>query len=128
MQNPNTAVESYRQYTRGDALRDGLLIDLTDSPQAPRAKLRLPTAITKAAWDRYIEYPVGPFAKFRVWDILWMASLAIRQSDHHRQVSYFRIPLRDLEGARLPTSASLKAVYGSDEQGGRVVTIMLPEE
>ena len=44
-------------YTRADALRDGVLIDV--SAVAREAGIRYPVALTRAAWGRCVAVPPG---------------------------------------------------------------------
>jgi len=45
------------RYTRADALRDGVLIDV--SATAREAGIRCPVALTAAVWERCIAVPPG---------------------------------------------------------------------
>jgi hypothetical protein len=61
-------------YTRADALRDGVLIDV--SPAAREAGIRYPVALTRAAWQRCVKVPRGvpcQDEEGRLWDVLWGA-------------------------------------------------------
>jgi hypothetical protein len=61
-------------YTRADALRDGVLIDV--SPTAREAGIRYPVALTRAAWGRCVAVPPGVLCQDesgRLWDVLWSA-------------------------------------------------------
>jgi hypothetical protein len=62
-------------YTRADALRDGVLVDV--SATAREAGLRHPVALTRAAWERCVTVPPGVLCQDeagRLWDVLWRAT------------------------------------------------------
>jgi hypothetical protein len=59
------------RYTRADALRDGVLIDV--SPTAREAGIRYPVALTRAAWERCVAVPPGVACQDeagRLWDVV----------------------------------------------------------
>ena len=61
-------------YTRADALRDGVLIDV--SAVAREAGIRYPVALTQAVWERCVAVPPGVRCQDeagRLWDVLWRA-------------------------------------------------------
>ena len=69
------------RYTRADALRDGVLIDVTAT--ATEAGIRWPVALTGAAWERCVTVPAGVLCQDeagRLWDVLTMLRFAIRGS------------------------------------------------
>jgi hypothetical protein len=60
-------------YTRADALRDGVLIDV--SATAGEAGIRYPVALTRAAWERCVAVPPGVARQDeagRLWDVVWL--------------------------------------------------------
>jgi hypothetical protein len=62
------------RYTRADALREGVLIDV--SPVAREAGIRHPVALTRAVWQRCVAVPPGVLCQDeagRLWDVLWSA-------------------------------------------------------
>lgn len=103
-------------YTRAQALDDGVLVDV--STVAREAGFRYPVAITQA-----LEAVIASQGEYngRLWDVLWMASLAARRGSE--QITFSLI---------LPyhraTMATLKMVCGPGDEGEPVITIMLPEE
>src|SRR5947209_15175776 len=113
------------RYTRADALRDGTLVDVTDT--AREAGIRFPTALTRAVWGRYVEVPPGVEAQDeagRLWDVVWMLRLALAGAagDTVRYRLYVR------NDNRRPKPVSLKAVCGPGDQGEPVITVMLPDD
>ena len=106
-------------YTRAQALEDGALIDVTET--AREAGFRVSVAVTAALWadieaippsKRGIQDVAG-----RLWDVLWMARLAVRRGGS--ETTYRMI----LHIGR--TSAyHVKMISGPGDQGEHVLTLM----
>lgn len=121
-------------YTRAQAIDDGVLIDVGDMAQ--EAGFKLPVAMTVAAWADCVDWSeddserqVHQDQSGRLWDVLFMASHAIRT--HTGQASrlpftLYRVP-RD-GCARKSELAQLKVVIGPGDRGEPVITILLPNE
>jgi hypothetical protein len=117
------------RYTRADAIRDGVLIDVT--PTAREAGFRFPVAMTSAAWARCVEVPPGVLCqdeRGRLWDVLVMLHFAIRRQSRDGRVLLFALHVRNDNRDRIPPVVRLKAVSGPDDQGEPALTVMLPEE
>ena len=113
-------------YSRAEALADGVLVDVTST--AREAGFRIPVALTRAAWESYVTVPPKVVAQDepgRLWDILWMASLAARRNRDAGEV-HFTVSVRN--DNRQPRPRRLKCVVGSGGEGEAVITILLPEE
>jgi hypothetical protein len=113
-------------YSRAEALEDGVLVDVTS--MAREAGFRIPVALTRAVWESYVTVPPKVIAQDepgRLWDILWMASLAARCNRNASEVR-FTVSIRN--DNRQPRPRRLKAVVGSGDGGEAVITILLPEE
>ena len=116
------------RYTRADALRDGVLIDV--SAVAREAGIRYPVALTRAVWDRYVRVPAGVICQGepgRLWDVAWMLRCAIRRCDGGPVVR-FGVHVRNDNRAGTPPLVRLKAVCGRGDQGEPVLTVMRPDE
>ncbi|KAF0246614.1 MAG: Uncharacterized protein FD167_3445 [bacterium] len=81
--NQHTELPIIHLYTRGQAITDGVLIDVErEFPGfSSQAGFKFPVALTARAFNRYVE--LNPFAKGedkkgRMWDILWMLMLKIK--------------------------------------------------
>ncbi len=134
--NPLTELfgEVIYRYTRAQALEDGVLVDVSNT--AREAGFRWPVALSCAAWEECVAWsdedslrqtdqdPAG-----RLWDVLWMAYVAIRQAPAGGSELQFKLYCVPRGGkatkARLTT---LKLVCGPGDEGEPVVTIMLPTE
>jgi hypothetical protein len=116
------------RYTRADALRDGVLIDM--SATAREAGFKYPFALTAAAWAKVVAIPpgvVGQDEAGRLWDVLWMLRVAVARGPGGAVVP-FALHVRNDNRERTPPLVQLKAVCGPGDQGEPVVTVMLPEE
>ncbi len=121
-------------YTRAQAIDDGVLIDTTE--MARDAGFKWSVALTAAAWadcvawsDADNERQVYQDQSGRLWDVLFMASFAVRTANNaNRQLQFDlqRIP----RNGRSTTSQrlTLKLILGPGDGGEPVITIMLPGE
>jgi hypothetical protein len=114
-------------YTRADALRDGVLLDV--STTAREAGIRWPVALTCAAWERCVTVPTGVECQDeagRLWDVLWMLRCAIGRSDGCE--IRFAVHVRNDNREGIPRLVQLKALSGPGDEGEPVITVMLPDE
>ena len=120
-------------YTRAQAIEDGVLVDVSET--AKEAGFVYPVAMTSAAWADCVEWgdedtkrqvPQDEFG--RLWDVLWMAKIAVRQGSGGTQLLYplHRVP-RGGKGHK-PQLTHLKLVCGPGDTPEPVITIMLPDE
>lgn len=123
---PYTGFEVISAYSRGEAISDGFLIDV--SSVAKEAGITFPIAVTNSVWKKYVTVPegvIGQDEQGRLWDILWMLKNAILQSKDSKELSY---GLYVRNNNRNPKFVYLKAVCGPGDNGEPVITVMLPEE
>jgi hypothetical protein len=116
------------RYTRADAIRDGILIDVTTV--ASEAGIRFPVALTAAAWAKCITVPPGVECQDeagRLWDVVWLLRCAIRGSGAARELA-FGVHVRADNRDRTPPLVRLKAVCGPGDGGETVITVMMPDE
>ncbi|MCU7829549.1 MAG: hypothetical protein KZQ85_10825 [Candidatus Thiodiazotropha sp. (ex Myrtea sp. 'scaly one' KF741663)] len=121
-------------YSRAQAIEDGYLVDVTET--AKEAGFIWPVALTRAAWEDCVEWcerdskrQTNQDISGRLWDVVWMASFAIRSSKGgscHLLYELFRVPRGGRK--RKPRRTTLKMVTGPGENGEPVVTILLPNE
>ncbi len=121
-------------YTRAQAIEDSVLIDATE--MAKEAGFKWHVAVTAAAWadcvawsDADNERQAYQDQSGRLWDVLFMASYAIRTAKNRDQqlpFDLYRMPRngRATKSQRL----TLKLILGPGDDGEPVITIMLPEE
>ncbi len=121
-------------YTRAQALEDGVLID--PGIMAAEAGFRWPVAITADAWADCVAWAEDDSAKQihqdqagRLWDVLFMASHAVRTSKEPGDrilFQLFRVP-RDGETTKAEL-VTLRMIVGPGDSGEPVITILLPHE
>lgn len=114
-------------YSRGEAIADGVLIDVTKT--AKEAGFRYPVAMTSAAWATCVEVPQGVQCQDetdRLWDVLTMLRHASRGAGGGESTILFDVLV--LNDRTCPKPVRLKAVCGPDDDLSPCVTIMLPEE
>lgn len=121
-------------YTRAQAIADGMLVDV--SKTAKEAGFRWPVALTHAAWEECVAWDDKDSKRQtyqdqsgRLWDVVWMAFVAIRVAPAGGSELCFKLNRVPRGGratrARLTT---LKLVCGPGDDGDPVITIMLPTE
>jgi hypothetical protein len=116
------------RYTRADALRDGVLVDV--SATAREAGIRWPVALTRAVWERCVAVPSGVACQDeagRLWDVVWLLRCAIARRPAGNVVP-FALHVRNDNREGTPPLVRLKAVCGPGDQGEPVITVMLPDE
>lgn len=135
-------------YTRAQAIEDGVLVDVSDV--AKEAGFKLPVAITRAVWARYVEVPAGLQMRGqsvvgRLWDVLFLLHAAIqRESGNTSEIHYqLLVAMPDVgdwqpnealpeKGTGLTRSThrlvTLKALCGPGDNLEPVVTILLPNK
>jgi hypothetical protein len=114
------------QVTRGDLLRDGILVDASNL--AAEAGFKFPVAVSRTVWDAYVEVPPGVTGQDetgRLWDILRMLKIAIRRSTASDTI-HFCVCVRN-DDCR-PRPVRLKAICGPGDTAEPVITILLLEE
>ncbi len=120
-------------YTRAQAIADGNLIDVTET--AREAGFRVPVAITAAAWADCVAWSAQDNRRQttqdeagRLWDVLWMASLAARGAGGAQQLLFalYRIQ-RGGRGVR-PARTKLRLIIGPGDDAAAVITILMHNE
>ena len=126
------------QYTRLNALRDGVLVELP-ADLCREAGVVVPVAVTSDVWHLIdpgnLDQMPGQSITGRTWDLLWTFANAARSSSgrHRSTVAYRCIFLTCREamgGTEITehTTVTLRAVCGPGDRGEPVITIMLPWE
>ncbi|MBP2147275.1 hypothetical protein J2129_002788 [Methanofollis sp. W23] len=128
-----TEVDLISIYTREDAIRDGLLVDVSEMGR--EAGFRIPVAVTRKLWDEYIvpdprSVPYGQSVDGRLWDTLWMSHLAARCRPDTDRVQYsvqYKVIYIMKTAQRRGITLEMR-VGAADPQGRPCITIMLPGE
>ena len=117
------------QYTRQQAIEDGVLVDLTE--WARETGFTIPVACTATVWNGFVVPPehlreLGQSERGRAHDLLWMLFLSIRRCrDNTDQLSYQVVFLQDHDRHETVT---FKSICGPGDQAEPVVTVMMPDE
>lgn len=127
--NPFADAEVIHSYTRAEAIADGVLVEL-DPAVCHEAGFRYPVAMTAASYAKVVA--MTPAAERacndvagRLWDVLWMASVAVRRARSSSMVEF------KLYAVTVRTRASLVTLCitcGPGDRGEPVLTIGFPGE
>jgi hypothetical protein len=121
-------------YTRAQAIEDGVLIDV--SAIAKDAGFKWPVAMTSTAWADCVAWTdddsvqqVHQDQSGRLWDVVFMASHAIRTSRSSGDRLLFQLYRVPRDGySTEAVLVTLKLIVGPGDTGQPVMTIMLPYE
>jgi hypothetical protein len=118
-------------YTREQAIHDGCLVEVSET--AAEAGFRYSVALTRNAWADCVEWTAEDSHRQtyqdeagRLWDVVWMASLAARRGGDFVAFKFYRVP-RGGRGVR-PRLTTLHMHIGPGDHGEPVITIMLTNE
>lgn len=120
--------EIIHAYSRADALRDGVLIDVTST--AREAGFKIPVALTAAVYEDCVRWddeddPTQDEGG-RLWDVLWMAINAARRQPGAQRVTFTL--LRVQRGSDHASTVRLVMHVGPGDDAEPVITIMQPGE
>jgi hypothetical protein len=127
------------QYTRAQALADGLLVDVSET--AREVGIIWPVAVTADVWGLIEQLPAQyahEDVQGRLWDVLWMLRCAIKPPRGYEQLIqrdeivvreddvelHYRVILHHQETRSTNGEVVLKAVSGPGDHGEPVMTIM----
>lgn len=114
-------------YTRADAVRDGVLIDVTEA--AREAGFKHPVALTCGAWAECVavlgEARGNRHEAGRLWDVLSVLRFAAKAAEGSEL--RFSVCVQNSDDER-PSLAKLRAVCGPDDDGAPCITVMLEGE
>ena len=122
-------------YTRAQAIEDGALVDVTAT--AREAGFRHPVALTAAVQAEAVSWNPenGEYQdeKGRLWDVVFMASIAVRRNNGRHAADTDRLPyaiyrIPNVPDAMEPNELELVIAVGGGDDGEPVMTIMLPNE
>jgi len=149
-------VEVISVYTRRQAIEDGILVDCEQAPMGEmrRQLMKWPLAMTATAFHRYVcptdeeaNLPPEQSLEGRFWDVVWIFHAAVKGRVPARRIdpcnllfdfycivadpapsSNERIDAAARSGPEGMRLVTLKAVSGPGDDGGPVMTFMLPDE
>ena len=116
-------------YSRAQAIEDGVLVDVTAT--AREAGFKHHTVITEGVQGACVTLTraareAGNDEKGRLWDVVFMASMAVRRARGGDRVS-FKVAVVT-EDAENPEEMGLYVHIGPGDKGEPVLTIMLDGE
>jgi len=120
-------------YTRRQAIEDGVLVDLMQPEMVKavrEAGFKYPVAMTIGAFTATIceigkPLPEGQDIDGRLWDVLWMLSLAVKGSRERSDRVSFSVRVWDGERHN---EVQLWSLCGPGDDAAPVITIMLQGE
>ncbi|MYD88255.1 MAG: hypothetical protein F4Y14_20105 [Acidobacteria bacterium] len=127
-----------QRYPRTNALRDGTLVDVTETGR--EAGFKVPVAITAAVQDQCVRWTeedarrkprIHQDEDGRLWDVLWMGacrSREIARSGRHASTALFQVIVVPRPGHGRQRLRTLKLFIGPGDAGETVATIMLPDD
>jgi hypothetical protein len=110
-------------YTRNDAIRDGMIIDISDT--AKELGFSVPVGVTSAVWHIIEKKPDDQDLPGRVWDLLWMLHFKLKLSRERTDTVLFSVLMQSGRKKKWVFKAVIAA---SDPTGNPAITIMLPDE
>ena len=121
-------------YSRAQAIEDGVLID--PGSMAREAGFKWPVALTADAWAECVVWAdddsrqqVHQDQSGRLWDVLYMASHAIRTSKDSGDRILFQLYRVPRDGQSMEAELiTLRLIVGPGDSGEPVITILLPHE
>ena len=122
------------QYSRKQAMRDGVLVDCTNADFGDLARslgIRVNVAMTSGVWDATIggidePLPAGQTIEGRMWDVLYAFRYAVAKGGTETDRVYFKVAVQQLDGTR--KTVDLWSLIGPGDGGEAVITIMLQGE
>ena len=116
------------EYTRAQAIADGVLVDLSTTFPTDTRMFNYPLACTAAVWELIESAAAAEETdpSLYVWDTAYMAYHAIRTVKNSGSPEmFFKVTMPLTENG---TEHKLKLVCGPGDDGEATLTIMLPEE
>lgn len=121
-------------YTRAQAIEDGVLIDA--GAMAREAGFKWPVALTSAVWADCVTWSEDDSRRQiyqdesgRLWDVIYMASHAIRTSKDSGDRLLFQLYRVPRDGKSLEAElVTLRLIVGPGDAGEPVVTILQSHE
>jgi len=121
-------------YTRTQAIEDGVLIDA--GAMAREAGFKWPVALTSAVWADCVAWTeddsrqqIYQDESGRCWDVLYMASHAIRTSKESGDRLLFQLYRVPRNGQSMEAELiTLRLIVGPGDAGEPVITILQPHE
>lgn len=122
------------RYTRAQAISDGVPVDVSEL--AREGGFKVPVAMTAGAWAEAVAWNEKDTADTgvpqdvagRLWDVVWMASLAACSARDRQQSRVPFTVLRVPRGSKRAQRMTLDMMMGPGDEGEPVMTILLQDE
>ena len=136
--NPFAAADVVHRYTRAEAIRDGMLVDMSKTGR--KAGFSIPAAITAAVFDQCVRWTEEDAKKKpsvhqdedgRLWDVVWMAACKARllaRAGNRSTTALFQLLVVPRPGHGRRRLRTLKLAIGPGDDAEPVATILLPDE
>lgn len=126
-----TSDDVVHTYSRREALDDGVLMDV--GAMGKEAGFRVPVALTAKTWATCVSWSskerTPQDEDGRLWDVLWMASLAARSAARRGDSGRVEFQVQVVpRGGRRPRLTRLALLIGPGDQGECVATVLMPDE
>ncbi len=114
-------------YTRAQAIKDGVLVDVTEA--AKETGFKFPVAVTQVLWSDIKHFPEGhaQSVRGRLNDVLWMLFLAIKQAPADEDTVWFEV-LMVVPSGKTEKFELWARVTGEGDGGAPVITVMRTDE
>lgn len=122
------------RYTRKQAMRDGLLVDISNADfghLCQQLGIRINVAMTDGAWSATVgridePLPPGQSIEGRIWDVLYAFRYAIAIQINDTDRVHFKVDVKQPDQSR--RTVNLWCLIGPGDAGEPVITIMLEGE
>ena len=115
------------RYSREQAIKDGVLVDVTKMAQ--EIGFKFPVAVTQGVWDLIQPTPKlkrqGQSKEGRLWDLLWVLLLGCKNGEITEQTPNFQVKILTGTGLKF---FDFWAHCAPGDNMEPVITIMLPGE
>ncbi len=121
-------------YSRAQAIKDGILVDVSDMAKAIGIKWHV--AVTYSVWSDFIEWTDYDRRRqglqdteSRLWHVIFSLNWALKNSNKTDDIIFYELHILPRDGFSYAARRTrLKAVANSRNQMEPVITIMLPNE
>ena len=121
-------------YNRSQAIKDGILLDVTDMAKSVNIKWHV--AVTSAVWSNFIVWTDDDRRRQglqetadRLWHIVFTLHCTMEKTDKHADIIFFELDILPRDGVSYRVKLTkLKAVISVEDLFEPVITIMLPNE
>jgi hypothetical protein len=134
MNNHNNNNRLTYSYNRAQAIKDGILVDVTDMAKAVGVKWHV--AVTSSVWSDFIEWTDYDRRRQglqdtegRLWHVVFVLHWALKNSNKTNDVIFYELHILPRDGfSYVARRTRLKAVVSYGDYMEPVITIMLPDK